>query len=245
VRALCEPVEPPRDDQAFYRYFSSAEHGNADQLKANEPQRLALYKLVAALVRAYANLASEMTEAGYSDAGAAAIKDEVTFYENLRSQVKLHSGDAIDLKQYEPAMRHLIDTYIRAEDSVKVSEFDDLSLVQLIVERGRGCRRRPAAVHPQEGEGGRGDHREQRPQAHHRRVADQPQVLREDVRAAGRADRAAQGRRARVPGVPGEGHRADPPGQGRPDGRRIPGDPEDQGAARAIRQPRPRRGPGA
>jgi type I restriction enzyme R subunit len=50
--------------------------------------------------------------------------------------VKLHSGDAIDLKQYEPAMRHLIDTYIRAEESVKVSEFDDLSLVQLIVERG-------------------------------------------------------------------------------------------------------------
>jgi type I restriction enzyme R subunit len=68
-------------------------------------------------VRAYANLASEMTEAGYSDASAAAIKDEVTFYENLRSQVKLHSGDAIDLKQYEPAMRHLIDTYIRAEES--------------------------------------------------------------------------------------------------------------------------------
>jgi type I restriction enzyme R subunit len=142
VRALCEPVEPPRDDQAFYRYFSSTEHGNADQLKANEPQRLALYKLVAALVRAYANLASEMTEAGYSDAGAAAIKDEVTFYENLRSQVKLHSGDAIDLKLYEPAMRHLIDTYIRAEDSVKVSEFDDLSLVQLIVERGVGPSRR-------------------------------------------------------------------------------------------------------
>ena len=136
VRALCEPVEPPRDDQAFYRYFSSSEHGNAAQLKANEPQRLALYKLVAGLVRAYANLASEMAEAGYTDAEAAAIKNEVTYYENLRGQVKLHSGDAIDLKQYEPAMRHLIDTYIRAEESEKVSEFDDLSLVQLIVERG-------------------------------------------------------------------------------------------------------------
>src|SRR5438128_12000992 len=37
---------------------------------------------------------------------------------------------------YEPAMRHLIDTYIRAEVSEKVSAFDDLSLVQLIVERG-------------------------------------------------------------------------------------------------------------
>ncbi len=136
VRALCEPVEPPRDDQAFYRYFSSSDHGNAAELKANEPQRLALYKLTSKLVRAYANLASEMTEAGYTEAQTTEIKAEVGFYENLRSQVKLHSGDAIDLKQYEPAMRHLIDTYIRAEESEKVSEFDDLSLVQLIVERG-------------------------------------------------------------------------------------------------------------
>ena len=136
VRALCEPVEPPRDDQAFYRYFSSREHGDAAQLKANEPQRLKLYKLTSSLVRAYANVASEMTEAGYSDAEASAIKDEVAYYENLRNQVKLHSGDAIDLKQYEPAMRHLIDAYIVAKDSEKVSDFDHLSLVELIVERG-------------------------------------------------------------------------------------------------------------
>ena len=105
-------------------------------LKANEPQRLALYKLTSSLIRAYANLANEMTEAGYSSSQAAAIKEEVTFYENLREQVKHHSGDAIDLKLYEPAMRHLIDTYIRAEESQKVSEFEDFSLVQLIVERG-------------------------------------------------------------------------------------------------------------
>ncbi len=136
VRALCEPVELPRDDQAFYRYFSSAEHGNAAQLKENEPQRLTLYKLTAALVRAYANIANEMAEAGFTEAEASAIKDEVRFYEDLRTQVKLHSGDAIDLKQYEPAMRHLIDTYIRAEESEKISAFDDLSLVELIVERG-------------------------------------------------------------------------------------------------------------
>lgn len=136
VRALCEPVAPPRDDQAFYRYFSSSDHGNAAELKANEPQRLALYKLASGLVRAYANMARDMGEAGYSDAMAASIKEEVVFYEALRTQIKLHSGDAIDLKQYEPAMRHLIDTYIRAEESEKVSEFDDLSLVQLIVQRG-------------------------------------------------------------------------------------------------------------
>jgi type I restriction enzyme, R subunit len=40
---------------------------------------------------------------------------------------------------YEPAMRHLIDTYIQSEDSRKVSAFDDLSLIQLIVERGAGA----------------------------------------------------------------------------------------------------------
>ena len=57
-------------------------------------------------------------------------------YEKVRNEVKLASGDYIDLKMYEPAMRHLIDTYIRAEESEKISAFDDMSLVQLIVERG-------------------------------------------------------------------------------------------------------------
>lgn len=136
LRALCEPVAAPRDDEAFYRYFSSEEHGNAAQLAANEPQRLALYKHAASLLRAYANLANEMEEAGYTAEQAKAIKEEVTFYENLRSQVKLHSGDAIDLKMYEPAMRHLIDTYIRAEDSTVVSSLDDMSLVELLVKSG-------------------------------------------------------------------------------------------------------------
>jgi type I restriction enzyme R subunit len=136
MRALCEPVEAPKDQQAYFRYFSSKDHGNVEQLKANEPQRLSLYKLAAALVRAYADLASEMAETGYSQADAEGIKKQVVFYENLRTEVKLHSGDAIDLKQYEPAMRHLIDTYIHAEESEKVSAFDDLSLVQLIVDRG-------------------------------------------------------------------------------------------------------------
>jgi type I restriction enzyme, R subunit len=137
VRALCEPVEPPKDDLAYYRYFSSREPGNADQLKANEPQRLALYQLTAALVRAYANVAGEMAQAGYTASAAEAIRQEVAFYENLRAQIKLHSGDAIDLKQYEPAMRHLIDAYIQADESHKVSAFDDLSLVELIVRRGK------------------------------------------------------------------------------------------------------------
>jgi type I site-specific restriction-modification system R (restriction) subunit len=49
---------------------------------------------------------------------------------------RLASGDYIDLKAFEPAMRYLIDAYIRAEESEKISAFDDLSLIQLIVDRG-------------------------------------------------------------------------------------------------------------
>ena len=154
VIALCEPVESPRDTAAYLRFFCAAESGDTGQLKENEPKRVALYKLAAAFLRAYANLANEMREAGYSDAEAREIKAEVDHYEKVRREVKLASGDYIDLKLYEPAMRHLLDTYIRAEESEKVSAFDDLTLVQLIVERGEraveelpeGIRRNPEAV---------------------------------------------------------------------------------------------------
>jgi type I restriction enzyme R subunit len=64
------------------------------------------------------------------------IKAEVDHAIKVRDEVRLSSGDYIDLKAYEPAMRHLIDTYIRAEESEKISSFDDMSLIQLIVERG-------------------------------------------------------------------------------------------------------------
>src|SRR5258707_5437799 len=54
----------------------------------------------------------------------------------VRGEVKVARRDYIYMKWYEPAMRHLLDTYIRAEESEKLSAFDDLTLVQLIVERG-------------------------------------------------------------------------------------------------------------
>ena len=139
IKALCEPVDPPKDTAAYLRYFCAAESGNAEQLKDNEPKRVALYKLAAAFLRAYANLANEMREAGYSEVEVQEIKSEVNHYEKVREEVKLASGDYIDMKMYEPAMRHLLDTYIQAEESEKLSAFDDLTLVQLIVERGEAA----------------------------------------------------------------------------------------------------------
>ena len=139
IRALCEPVGSPHDTQAYLHYFCADESGNAPQLKANEPKRVTLYKLAGAFLRAYANLANEMREAGYTETEAQAVKADVDHYEKVREEVKLASGDYVDMKIYEPAMRHLLDTYIRAEESEKLSAFDDMTLVQLIVERGEAA----------------------------------------------------------------------------------------------------------
>ena len=136
ARALCEPVEPPKDSAAHLRYFCAQESGNAEQLKENEPKRLTLYKQVAELVRAFADIANELPEAGFTPQQIESIKAEVGEFEKAREEVKLASGDYIDLKMYEPAMRHLIDNYIRAEESEKIASFDNIPLVQLIVERG-------------------------------------------------------------------------------------------------------------
>jgi type I restriction enzyme R subunit len=136
IKALCEPVESSRDTAAYLRFFCARDSGSAEQLKDNEPKRIALYQHTASFVRAFANLANELEAAGYSPEDIAALSAEVDHYEKVRTEVKLASGDYIDLKMYEPAMRHLIDTYIRAEDSQKVSALDDLSLIDLIVARG-------------------------------------------------------------------------------------------------------------
>jgi len=136
IKALCEPVEPPRDTLAYLRYFCTPDTENPQALKDNEPKRVSLYKLAGSYLRAYAELANEMQAAGYTTEEAEEIAREVAHYESVREEVKLASGDYIDMKMYEPAMRHLLDTYIRAEESEKVSAFDDLTLVQLIVERG-------------------------------------------------------------------------------------------------------------
>ena len=136
LKALCEPVEQPRESGEYIRYFCAAESGDADQLRENEPKRLALYKHVAGFVRAYANLANELDVAGYSPAEQTALTDEASLFEKVRQEVKLASGDYIDLKTYEPAMRHLIDTYIRADESTVLTEFDDVSLLQVLARDG-------------------------------------------------------------------------------------------------------------
>ena len=133
IKALCEPVFPPTSLN-FQHYFCGKSE-NKDDLKNTEPLRVHLYKYTVSLIRSYANIANEMQEAGYAPSEIETIKQEVKFYTNLRDEIEKASGDYIDLKRFEPAMRHLIDSYIRADESETVSAFDDLTLIQLIVER--------------------------------------------------------------------------------------------------------------
>lgn len=136
LSALCEPIAPPKGTLECQRYFCGVNTDDIDELKENEPKRVALYKLTASLIRAYAEIAPEIIKAGYNELQAASIKKEVKEYKKLRDEIKIASGDYIDLKKYEPDMRHLIDTYINAEESRKLSSLEDMSLIDVIVKCG-------------------------------------------------------------------------------------------------------------
>ena len=64
------------------------------------------------------------------------MQGRIDHYLNVRTVIQRASGETIDLKPYEADMRHLIDTYIKAEDPKKISAFDDIGLVDLIVKTG-------------------------------------------------------------------------------------------------------------
>ena len=131
IKALCEPVHP-KTEPGFISYFCGNTEIKED-LKATEEKRQALYKATVTLIRAYSNLANEMIKAGYTENEAAKIKAEVKYYSDLRETIKQASGDALDFKRFEPGMRQLMDMYIDAGSSKKISYFEDQTLVDLIV----------------------------------------------------------------------------------------------------------------
>ncbi len=139
IRALCEPVMRPKGTLQYQHFFCATEQGNAEQLKANEPKRVELYKAVASVSRAYGNLANEMTAAGYTIDEVEKIRQEVAHYVDVRAEVKLGAGEDVDFKQYEAGMRFLLDTYIQADASEVVSDFEDAGLIDLIVKLGAGA----------------------------------------------------------------------------------------------------------
>jgi len=99
---------------------------------------VALYQAIASLVRAYANVADELEAAGYPGTDIVRIKREVERAVKLREIIRMASGETLDLKAYEADMRHLIDTYIEADEPRTISPFGEISLLELIVKLGIG-----------------------------------------------------------------------------------------------------------
>src|SRR5680860_604742 len=189
---LCEPVQPPKGELEHIHYFCVNTEVPTD-VKEREPQRAALYKVTVALMRAYANIADELEHAGYNATDITSIKQKLNHYLNVREIIRKASGETLDLKPYEADMRHLIDTYIEADEPRKISPFDNMSLTELIVKTGIAD-----AIATQlggtEGQQGRHcrDHREQRPQQDRQGTRERSRLLREDVGAARRDHRGAQ-----------------------------------------------------
>ncbi|RKH88172.1 type I restriction endonuclease subunit R [Corallococcus sp. AB045] len=135
LRYLCEPVAHPREVEQFLHYFCG-DAVNPNALNETEPLRISFYKAVAVFVRAFAAVAQDLAEAGYSDAEAATLQKEVEFYGDLRAAIKKHSGEELDIKPYEADMRHLINTYIQADPAADLGELGEMSLTELIIETG-------------------------------------------------------------------------------------------------------------
>ncbi len=77
-----------------------------------------------------------MEAAKYNKREQIELHRKVNYYIEIRNEVKRASGEIVDLKSYEADMRHLIDNYIQAEDSRKISPFDDIPLLTLIENLG-------------------------------------------------------------------------------------------------------------
>lgn len=134
---LLDAVEQPKGDDEIFAYFSSPQGiENDPDAEEKARRRQALYKLAGRYARAYANVAGEPDGSGFNELELSEIRNEVEHAIGVRDAVRLHSGDAVDMKLFEPAMRHLIDNYIRAEDSEVISHLDDISLIDLVQSKG-------------------------------------------------------------------------------------------------------------
>ena len=135
VHTMCDVIHP-QTREGYFAYFVYAETTPVDEQQkeseANANKRETFYKLVNNLVRKYIDLANEMESAGYTVEEAAEIKKQVDYYNDIKDEIKLKSGDALDLKYYDPAMRQLIDNYVRAEDSEKLVDLADISFLEIL-----------------------------------------------------------------------------------------------------------------
>ncbi len=196
IRALCEPVAPPKDTLQYQQYFCAESTATPSSSRPTSPSASSCTSPSPPLV---ARLRQPRQRDGrrrlHATPRPTAIKDEIAHYADVRDEVKLGAGEDVDFKQYEAGMRYLLDTYIQAEPSEVVADFEDTGLIELIVKLGAGAIDKLPDGHQEGPRGRRRDDHQQHAQGHHRRARDEPEVLRQDVRAARRPHRSSAARR--------------------------------------------------
>ena len=141
LKLICEPVANPKGTLEILHYFVSEDldivsETREEKLQNTESRRIEFYDAVSNLVIAYANVADEMTRAGYSKEEIKEIKEEVKYYNNARDEVMKAAGDYIELKNYDSSMRYMIDNYISADSSEMQYKLEEATLLDVIVVSG-------------------------------------------------------------------------------------------------------------
>jgi hypothetical protein len=96
IREICEPVNPPKIARDYVNYFCARNPANTEMVKKHEPRRRRFYDAVDAYVAAYTAISSEMGAAAYLPQVAASIEKEVHFFEKVRQEIALASGEAAE-----------------------------------------------------------------------------------------------------------------------------------------------------
>jgi len=134
TRKLLEPVGDYSRNEALKQYFVGAKAGDQEALSETEGKRINYYKQVTSVIRSYTNICGFESDAGYSAEEFKKIRSEVEKFEEIKKFIKLASGDYVDLKLFEPDMRHLIDTYIKSDTSEVIADLTDTPLLRILAE---------------------------------------------------------------------------------------------------------------
>lgn len=132
VKIICDSVNQPKGTLEFLHYFVSDELSIEDYYKETEPRRIEFYDAVSNLVRAYTNIADEMSKAGYTKEESKKIKDEVKFYNDAKDEIMKAAGDYVELKNYDSSMRYMIDNYISANTAESQYNLSETTLLDII-----------------------------------------------------------------------------------------------------------------
>ena len=95
LRELCEPVSPPKRTLDYRNYFCARNLDNTEVVTRNAPRRAAFYEAVDEYSQAYAHIATELAAAGYSPREAAGIEKEVSYFQEMRDDLKRAAGDRV------------------------------------------------------------------------------------------------------------------------------------------------------